>query len=775
MSRLFGRGFASLLFLAVTALADETPDLGADEGRFEAVLVNGGGSRRSNFQSHLLHLRELYELLLASDVPPDHITIFSADGTDPRLDVAVRDRSVDAAWQLDGTRLSAKLDPRTTYVNSGVDGAVLKPATKAEIGPWFEAAAERLRPGDTLLLYVTDHGAKNTVDPWNNRITLWGKDENLSVEELREFLGPLDPGVRVVLLMSQCFSGAFANLMEPGTESTEAAAGVCGYFATTEQRPAYGCYPQNYDKQNVGYSFHFIDALRGEPNFSSAQREVLFTDRTPDVPLKTSDVYLERVLESAAKRSGTTLNAFVDRLLLEAWDDKAAWETEIRLLDRIGQAFGFFSPRSLAEIEEAANRLPAVGRAFSRYAGAWQASLDDLNKAVLERFLEARPEWGPRLGAEGLEGLSEDDRRALALELLPEIAYYVQSDTVTSARRELLHRNATDSSAADYRMQVRLGALLRMKTVLARVAGQVYLASRASEDEVREHASLVGCESLALANSVSTPRLLQEQEPFPSFDEDLALAERVLPGWMGVRFRPTRNDVREEMGLETGATDITTVFPDTPAEAAGLEAGDIVLGPPGAPFTERNQIREWVMTGPIGKQRALQIRRGDDELLVVLTPSTYPLEQPALPGPPKAGNEAPPLEQVQAYHGSLPDSLANKGPYLLFFWATWCGPCKQAVPELLAFERKQGIRVIAITDERSAQLEPFFETRGDAFPETVAIDLRRRTFQTYGVSGTPSFVLIGKDGKIRASAAGYSAEKGLDLPGWSWSEDIPQH
>ena len=198
---------ASIFFLAVTALADETLDLGAGEGRFEAVLVNGGGSRKSNFQSHLLHLRELYELLLASDVPPGHITIFSADGTNPQLDVAVRDRSIDNAWQLDGTRLSAKLDPRTTYVNSDVDGAVLKPATKAEIGPWFEAAGDRLRPGDTLLLYVTDHGAKNVDDPWNNRITLWGKGENLSVEELRELLGLLHPGVRVVLLMSNVTRG----------------------------------------------------------------------------------------------------------------------------------------------------------------------------------------------------------------------------------------------------------------------------------------------------------------------------------------------------------------------------------------------------------------------------------------------------------------------------------------------------------------------------------------------------------------------------------------
>jgi hypothetical protein len=46
----------------------------------------------------------------------------------------------------------------------------------------------------------------------------------------------------------------------------------------------------------------------------------------------------------------------------------------------------------------------------------------------------------------------------------------------------------------------------------------------------------------------------------------------------------------------------------------------------------------------------------------------------------------------------------------------------------------------------------------------VAIDKRRATFVAYGVSGTPSFVLVDEQGNVRATATGYSAEKGLGLP-----------
>jgi thiol-disulfide isomerase/thioredoxin len=319
-------------------------------------------------------------------------------------------------------------------------------------------------------------------------------------------------------------------------------------------------------------------------------------------------------------------------------------------------------------------------------------------------------------------------------------------------------------------MQVRLAALLRMKSILTRIAGQVYLANHGSATEAELYASLGECEALTLSASEAAPELATDPEPFPSYEEDLALAKEVLPGWMGIRFRPTEAEVKAEKGLEAGATDVLTVYPDSPAADAGIEIGDIILGPPGDPFVEQRQLREWIMTIPIGEPQPLLILRDDDELRVSLSPGSYPIDLPALPGPPEVGSAAPPLEKLAAYRGTLPETLENDGGYLLFFWATWCGPCKKAVPEVLAFERERGTTVIAITDEQAAQLEPFFETRDSPFPSTVATDARRRAFQAYGVSGTPSFVLIGADGTVQGTATGYFREKGLNVPGWSWAD-----
>jgi thiol-disulfide isomerase/thioredoxin len=734
---------------------------------FEAVLVNGGGRRSGNYQSHLLHLKQLYRLLRASGVPPSKITIFSSDGSDPAADLAVRDRSENESWLLEGTRLQRSLNPRISYVDSAVEGAVLKPATRSELGAWFEQAASRLRPGTTLLLYVTDHGTLNDKDASGNRITLWGKDQQLSVSELQDLIAGLDPGVRVVTLMSQCFSGDFAGLMYGGAEDGSVRGNVCGYFSSTAKRPAYGCYPENFDNENVGHSFRFIGALHDNPSFSGAHRQVLVDDATPDVPLKTSDVYLQELLERAAAARERTTNRLVDQLLAEAWDDPASWEPEIRLLDAIGQAFGFFSPRSMAELEEGSSRLPEVSRLFLRYRDAWRNALRALNRQNLESFLDGEPAWAERLSEESLKGLAHEKRKQLARDLLQELAAHAASDPDRARRLDRLKQSVDTAQAANYRMQVRLGVLLRLKSVLARVAGRIYLENHAEHHEVAAYASLLACESMTLPASESTASPVTEPEPFPSYNDDLLLAKQILPGWMGIRFRQTEAERREELGLEVGATDVLVVFEGSAAERAGIEAGDIVLGPPDAPFREPMRIREWIMTLPVGEPKPLSIRRGEEELLVTLVPEPYPIEPPALPGPPEISAAPPTLEGLNAYRGELPKEIA--GPYLLFFWATWCGPCKAAVPELLAFETERKTRVIAITSERAAQLEPFFETRDAPFPETVAIDGSRRTFLNYGVNGTPSFVLVGEDGTVQSTWTGYRPRTGLQLDGWEWS------
>ena len=150
--------------------------------RLEVVLLNGGGQPTINFYSHLLHVRQFSDVVRRAGISPTDITIFNADGADPQADFAVRELQPEADfWLLQGTRLERPLRTQIRYENSVVDGFTLQPATQAALRNWFEEAAERLRPGATLLFYVTDHGTKNAEDLANNRITLWGDQESLSV------------------------------------------------------------------------------------------------------------------------------------------------------------------------------------------------------------------------------------------------------------------------------------------------------------------------------------------------------------------------------------------------------------------------------------------------------------------------------------------------------------------------------------------------------------------------------------------------------------------
>ena len=759
--------FVTLLLAGAMSFVAAADASAEPSGRVHAVLINGGERPESNYLSHLHHLEDMVDLLRRRGIPSERIHVFSADGSDPAVDLTTRDPMPADFWILEGTEIGTRLRPQPRLVDTRLAEVRLHAARRQELWRWFESSSAHVRPGDRLLLFVTDHGTGDAADMENGAISLW--HEKLTVRELRDMLGRLPRGARVVTVMSQCYSGAFANLMDSGTGTP--AGDVCGFFSTGAGQKAYGCYPEGRDRDKIGHAFEFIEALQTRETTAEAHADVLERDDTPDAPLRTSDAYLARLVATEAAARGVAVQTLTDGLLAQAWRQRAAWEPELRLLDRIGAAFGTFSPRSLAEVAAREEEIEAVARPMATYADTWKDALGPLKEAAVREFLRAEPEWRRRVDTAATRSLSGADRARLVSELLPALLAHARRGEQWE-KLEAFAERARRAADARWRLDVRKAALQRMRTILTSVAGRVLARDdAAARDAVsRLHA----CEALSLGAPAVTSARREAPPSFPPLSAEIATLTEVSPSWLGVRFRAVTPQLRGERRLPEGANMLDAVYPGSPAERAGLQAGDIVVGTPGGPFGSPRELREWTLTAPRGVPLTLEaVRPGetaaeDRTFQVDLVLRVAPVSLPKLPDPPRVGEAAPPLPPTLKPVGAdaLP-ALAGR-THMLFFWATWCVPCKQAVPEVLALSEHRGLPVVGISDEDEETVAAFLSTQQVPFISHVAVDPMRRSFVSFGVSGTPTILLIDADGSIRHRQVGYSAAKGITLDGWTY-------
>lgn len=85
---------------------------------------------------------------------------------------------------------------------------------------------------------------------------------------------------------------------------------------------------------------------------------------------------------------------------------------------------------------------------------------------------------------------------------------------------------------------------------------------------------------------------------------------KVTRGYLGVRFQPLTADLAKSFGLESdkGAL-IASVEKDTPAEKAGLKAGDVIVEYDGKQITEGNELPRYVAATPVDKKVRIVIYR----------------------------------------------------------------------------------------------------------------------------------------------------------------------
>lgn len=105
-------------------------------------------------------------------------------------------------------------------------------------------------------------------------------------------------------------------------------------------------------------------------------------------------------------------------------------------------------------------------------------------------------------------------------------------------------------------------------------------------------------------------------------------------------------------------------------------------------------------------------------------------------------------------------SLADyKGKTIfLNFWATWCGPCRNEMPEIQKiYEETQqeedsdlvvlGIAAPGFGQEKSQEeVEAFLEENGYTYP--VLMDITGEVFMAYGISAYPTTFMVDRDGNL---------------------------
>ena len=105
-------------------------------------------------------------------------------------------------------------------------------------------------------------------------------------------------------------------------------------------------------------------------------------------------------------------------------------------------------------------------------------------------------------------------------------------------------------------------------------------------------------------------------------------------------------------------------------------------------------------------------------------------------------------------------------PMLLNFWATWCGPCREEIPQLVELMEKyrhKGFTVVGIsTDDTAEELRPFVAEYKMNYPVLIGRD-QDELLDTYEASlGVPISWFIRADGTIALKHAGYNTKDWFD-------------
>lgn len=92
---------------------------------------------------------------------------------------------------------------------------------------------------------------------------------------------------------------------------------------------------------------------------------------------------------------------------------------------------------------------------------------------------------------------------------------------------------------------------------------------------------------------------------------------------------------------------------------------------------------------------------------------------------------------------------------VLDFWATWCGPCRTAMPAVERLHKRylgKDVAVYGLNSWDDGDPAGYMRTRGYTYGLLLEADA---VAEKYGVTGLPTFYVIGVDGRVLATHVGF--------------------
>jgi peroxiredoxin len=248
---------------------------------------------------------------------------------------------------------------------------------------------------------------------------------------------------------------------------------------------------------------------------------------------------------------------------------------------------------------------------------------------------------------------------------------------------------------------------------------------------------------------VPEPTAAPEQEP-----SDGARRER---GWLGVELA--------DAPPATAGVLVRGVVPKSPAERAGLSAGDLIVAIDGERVDQPSAVVALIAQRWAGKRVSVLAQRGEATRLLAVELEPLPAQDEIMKMS-YVGAPAPGFDALKTVQGAAPAKLADaKGKVVVLeFWATWCAVCRMLVPTMNDWHARyaaQGVTVLGVTSENVLLASQGATQLGMTYP--LASDESGEMTRAYRALALPTVFVIDRTGTVRDVMVGYSSPRLAEL------------